>query len=81
MIINFSHVSFRIAQKILSYIIYVRFIGHIWTVTGLNIIMQKLATFAYVQVTYHTIAIYSIIAQHESICEPYPNISLQGDQY
>ena len=81
MIINFYHVSLRIAQKILSYIIYVRFIGHIWTVTGLNIIMQKLATFAYAQVTCHTIAIYSIIAQHESIYEPYPNISLQGDQY
>ena len=46
MIINFYRVSLRIAQKILSYIIYVRFIGHIWTVTGLNIIMQKLATFA-----------------------------------
>ena len=57
------------------------FIGHIWTVTGLNIFMQKLATFAYTQVTCHTIAIYSIIAKHEStICEPYPNISLQGDQ-
>ena len=63
------------------YIIYVRFIGHIWTVTGLNIFMQKLATFAYTQVICHTIAIYSIIAKHEStICEPYPNISLQGDQ-
>ena len=58
-----------------------RLIGHIWRVTGLNIIMQKLATFAYAQVTCHTITIYSINALHESICEQYPNICLQGDLY
>ena len=58
-----------------------RIIGHIWRVTGLNILMQKLATFAYAQVTCHTITIYSISALHESICEQYPHISLQGDQY
>ena len=69
------------SSKIPSYIIYVRIIGHIWRVADLNIIMQKLATFAYAQVSCHTITIYSIFALHESICELYPHISLQGDQY
>ena len=58
-----------------------RNIGLNWRRTGLNINMQKQATFAYTQVICHTITIYNIIAQYESIYGLYPNISLQGDQY
>ena len=61
MIINFLSCVFMDSSKdSFIYIIYVRFIGRIWTVTDLNIFMQKLATFAYTQVTSHTIAIYGI---------------------
>ena len=67
MIREFLSCSFMDSSKIPSYIIYVRIIGHICRVTGLNIFMQKLATFAYAQVTCHTISIYSISALHESI--------------
>ena len=57
------------------------FSGHIWTVTGLNIFMQKFATFAYNKSLVIPQPFMAFRAQHESIkCEKYPNISLQGDQ-